>query len=482
MLVEMMCLVDKCGTPKEHVAAFLEQMPDHPYPAPHLNLPALEIPPNYAKCVSTDHRTLSARVGDKLDEFLDLTDVDIVVLTYANHGAKVALGEGCEAFSTDAFMGWALAATRADKRLLIVLDACCSTYFAAAIWRQLTHSSVRPDAVRRRKAHVGFLTSSDVDCGTSKVIVSTAQEFVYLFGGVRDGYCPGFLTHNSMFLRQLLYLWAYELTDENLPISRLPETMNEPNSKMKRKAVPHRPTATSAPAPDQLADELAKKRGSLFYGFDASFVGDPEGLGLLPVNRFFPLGQVRSAPTVPGRPDVTFHQVIPPFRLGKLFDDATDFQSGPKERFGFLVIDKDTEGKAVLRMEGGVPFVQIADERNPTLLELVEEYINPRGRRLGEEEEAPKVPWRSFVMVCYRAMDRTQALDASADAGSHRTADMRAFLKELNGEAVPSRYDTFVFWMTLYQYQVGEQTKFLDKIRAVITEIVDNPPAKTKTQ
>jgi hypothetical protein len=40
---------------------------------------------------------------------------------------------------------------------------------------------------------------------------------------------------------------------------------------------------------------------------------------------------------------------------------------------------------------------------------------------------------------------------------------MTQFLESLNGP-VPAIYDDFVFWMTLYQFQLGFKTGFQDKV------------------
>jgi hypothetical protein len=199
------------------------------------------------------------------------------------------------------------------------------------------------------------------------------------------------------------------------------------------------------------------------------------------LNSFFPLDRVTSETDVPGRPDVTFGQVIPAVPLGELPDDAEGFSVEPDGRFAFLVIKKGHNGEAILQLNGdGTPFVQPADDPNhPTLLEIVKELSSARASP--EQGEEPVVPWRSFVTACYLAMDRDSVLEPRMDPGSQRTYEMVQFLKELNG-AVPSWYDTFVFRMTLYDYQVGGKTGFKDKIRDVHKALVGKFHPKAESQ
>jgi hypothetical protein len=91
-----------------------------------------------------------------------------------------------------------------------------------------------PGFGERLKSCVGFLTSSDVDCGTSAIMVSQNPELVYVFGTARPGYVPGCRVQNSMFMRQLLWLWAYGLSDQKLPMMCLfrPD-LNESRLEMK---------------------------------------------------------------------------------------------------------------------------------------------------------------------------------------------------------------------------------------------------------
>jgi hypothetical protein len=132
-------------------------------------------------------------------------------------------------------------------------------------------------------------------------------------------------------------------------------------------------------------------------------------------------------------------------------------------------------------MKDGHIFLQAADDPNhPTLAEVVVEILMTRGAsRADEPEEEGKVPWDDFMVECYFAMDPTCVLDPSVYFGSHRTAAMEQFLGRLNNR-VPSRYDSFVFWMILYQYQVGEKTGFLEKIDAVHKQLMSKFGPKTK--
>jgi hypothetical protein len=212
----------------------------------------------------------------------------------------------------------------------------------------------------------------------------------------------------------------------------------------------------------------------LFYGFDASFVGEigPEGLGALSVDSFLPLGPFTRDTPVTGCDDRTFGDVIPPEPLGQLPDDAMSFEVGSSDHYDALILDEGPGGEGVLRRDEDDNLVyQNLDPANRDHVEIIEAACLARGLRFWEKAktEEPKVPWRDFVRACYIVMGRwTPNLSLRFSSGC--TSGMKNFLAELNGP-VPSRLDLFVFWMTLYQYQVGEKTGFPSQIRKAFADL-----------
>jgi hypothetical protein len=147
-------------------------------------------------------------------------------------------------------------------------------------------------------------------------------------------------------------------------------------------------------------------------------------------------------------------------------------QGGTSDHYEALILDVSPSGEVVLRRdEDGNLIYQDLDPMNKDHLEIIEAGCLARGSRFCQEPktEEPKVPWRAFVRACYIVMGRWTP-DLSLRFSSGRTSGMQNFLAELNGP-VPSRLDSFVFWMTLYQYQIGEKTGFPSKIRKAFADL-----------
>jgi hypothetical protein len=285
-----------------------------------------------------------------------------------------------------------------------------------------------------------------------------------------------------MFFRQLSWLLAYELWDKHLTISKLPVLMNGPGAKMKqtagfqtvqRPAPPASPGGQASARPDPLTTELEAKRGSLYYGFDAAFVGDvgPGGLGQLPLNSFFPtgMGPLTSKTPVTGCPGRTFGQVIPPWRLGRLFDDVTGFENRPDSGYAMMVLDIDPIDEKAMPVLGpdGNPVVVVRGVDD----EIVERAFLDRGTPVDPAEVDGKyVPWFDFVKTCYCAMDRPWIPNPDLRGVANATPAMVKFLGTLNG-TVPSRFDDFVFWMTLYHFQTKDKSAFENKVRKAIDDL-----------
>jgi hypothetical protein len=452
------------------------------YPAPHLNLPPLDIPKGYENCVVGRDGALSDEVDRRLGQFFKKKSVGRIVFIYANHGSKAGLGLGAEALDRTLLKSWVRRAVDAKKRFLVVLNSCRSTYVAEAIWRDLIRTDGQnPKFLKRLAANVGFLTSSDVDCCTSRILISEHPELVYLFGTTAvEGYAPGFRSHNTMFLRALLLLWTYQLSNPKLPLRELPGLMNSPgNERAAREAAEANAEyftsgAQTPPAArsDALADELERKRGSLFYGFDAAFVGaaGPDALGDLDVNLFFPLAQVTRKTPVACLPGRQFEQVVPAEELGDLFDDVEGCDATMGNSFGVLVLVRGHVGVLVRRAQGRL---------DPVVFGGRNAIIDQAFYQGGADDEKARVPWGEFVKACYGAMRPRWRPNMRLHPGSVRRFAMEDFLSELNGK-IPSRYDGFVFWMTLYQYQVGEQTGFQDEIRKAYHQLeAEFPPEST---
>jgi hypothetical protein len=205
----------------------------------------------------------------------------------------------------------------------------------------------------------------------------------------------------------------------------------------------------------------------LFFGFDAALVGDtgPNSLSQLAVHLFFPLARIKGDTPIKACPGRTLGQVIPPYPLGKLFDDPMGFEVELCDQFAFLVRLKGDGGTAV-------------PKRNPAGMLLYEVYgidndIVQQTFFFRESRSSPStgnVPWRAFVMACCKCVQGQWVPDMSLRPGSGRTHAMTQFLESLNGR-VPAIYDDFVFWMTLYQFQLGFKTGFQDKVRKAYDDL-----------
>jgi hypothetical protein len=124
------------------------------------------------------------------------------------------LGDGARLLSVAIFVTWAQMAISLNKRFLVVLGACYSTYFATLVWDRLM-ASTKPGSADRARACVGFLTSSDVVARRSHILISKTRELVYPLDDPANWadceWAPGYISHHSMYMRVFLYLWTYKL-------------------------------------------------------------------------------------------------------------------------------------------------------------------------------------------------------------------------------------------------------------------------------
>jgi hypothetical protein len=232
---------------------------------------------------------------------------------------------------------------------------------------------------------------------------------------------------------------------------------------------------------------LKQNRGSFFLGFDAAFVGDPDGIGALEVGLFFPLGPNGPETRMDGCGDRQFKGVIPFVEPGKLEDDvqgsAPQLPGSFRDRDSFFVIEGGGPDQPVTfrRNDDGSLFEQKVGDDPVLRLISTRVYLGSGPSPSGAKREEGKVPWRDFLFACLRAMDHWVP-DDRYSPNTRWMSQMGDFLGDLNEAPLPSRYDRNLYVLAFYQRQIGVNTEFLTKIRAVHAELVEKFAQETVPQ
>jgi hypothetical protein len=387
-----------------------------------------------------------------MDSIAYNTNPEAFVVIYLNHGNRQTLGGHTLAITTNHFASMASDAVRDRRLLLFVFDAHCSTLLARKVWR-LVGERLRQPLQGTLGRYVGFLTSGVDFSLTSAIVLSKDPDLVSLFDKktkATDGeFAHGYRIHNSMFSRQFIDIWAHLLKKHRrIAIHALPALMNPPAE---------RRTGTR----------------DVRYGFEAAFVGDPQGLGALPFRSFFPLGwPAASAAPIPGS-RLVVRDVIPDTRMGGFYDDMVCFWDNPghEQTFQWIFVE-------IQKTPNGQTEVVPGDAASPRRLDRelgpehpIFRYISSRAsaeRRVESVvERAPKVPW-DMLYGAFRMKARGMGWQRQVDppVPDPCLCALEGQLAAINGAPLPPWTSTMVYWMAGYGSFLGDDKRFLEVIKS----------------
>jgi hypothetical protein len=289
-LLQLLWILLLLGVKPESIHAFLGNIENiDGWPSARVGLPSVVVPRPYRARVSRARENIARVIKMLFSEVLLDQAVHTVMFIYLNHGNPRWMGVAADEMLTiDYFIGLAVAAGAAGKRLLVVLDACYSTTFARGVWANLEKNGWG----HRVAGFVGFLTSAETQGFTSAVLVSKQAGLVFENGsGEAFGeYAAGFRIQNSMFMRQLNDRLAYSLRgDRSMKVRDMPGVMNGPEK--------------------------------MQFGFERVFVGSDDGLGALALGEFFPGGTIDPELVIPEMDGRKFKAILPNARMLELEDD-----------------------------------------------------------------------------------------------------------------------------------------------------------------
>jgi hypothetical protein len=205
-VIQTLLMLRQMGVPRDNVMASLPREDGHTVldPRPHAGLPPLEIPPDWMTCVDTNPIGLRSRISDALVRFSDRPDIRRLVFIFTNHGEadKLCFPRVANQAQFLSDIDLADLFKQLHKPILVVLDACHSSTFAARVIARLS-----PDK------EVGFLTTGPEKTISTVIVLSDDDNVVNRPGGDRAGCMPWFSIFSSSFMRDFLPHVAY--TDSN---------------------------------------------------------------------------------------------------------------------------------------------------------------------------------------------------------------------------------------------------------------------------